>query len=723
MGIERFLERIAAFFRLPYWPYDPAAEIAREGVGTWRPASVAAWTMMGAALLATWSVTTYPVLLIELTVLLAAAFPVNYALHYRTTSRLLVNWVVFSLSAVLGVIQLGPLWPLRHGWFVADNVESMSFLILCFAWIMVFRAYALRTSTELVQTILPCGSIILLVLLLRPEALTLGCMALVVAGALALLAAEARINSRQGFHPVHQIERTHVARRRTGLFYSWGTIYILVLLVAVGVAYAAAQSELSGGLGERLRIAMAQRVLAIFQFHENFALPDTAVNLARLTAWPNTALTVFTVRSKQPGNWRTLTYHTYTGAFWQRGVLHQDKAHQQGQTWQIPLTGSGVAARPGTRVEQTFVAKKSLLGSLPALFCPVELQLDTEGVAAAMARRRNKLVRYASDRALTIPVGVPPGTVYHVVSYVPPVLPISQPGVEVLPAELARDLQLPDTLPQRVRDLARKITVGATTPYEQARDIEQYLMYGYKYTLQVHTAWPNDFVDTFLFVTQKGFCHHFAGSMVVLCRCLGLPTRLASGYLRGEEDPNDPDLYTVREKDAHVWPEVYFAGKGWTAFDPTPAAPAETNVFADAWKQIVTQTVQGNASVWSWVRMNWPQLVAGLVGLVLLTWWAGWRREQRRWAAFGSQRELARVVRAYVRLRRLLVRRGAPDSPALGPREFLTQLPTPAQSVEEEAAALTEKYLRARFSGRPVDDRQATAAEQLLQAVRRGLRH
>jgi len=43
------------------------------------------------------------------------------------------------------------------------------------------------------------------------------------------------------------------------------------------------------------------------------------------------------------------------------------------------------------------------------------------------------------------------------------------------------------------------------------------------------------------------------------------------GFAQGEYEP--PDSYTVLEKDAHAWPEVYFPGFGWVEFEPTSSQP------------------------------------------------------------------------------------------------------------------------------------------------------
>jgi hypothetical protein len=48
---------------------------------------------------------------------------------------------------------------------------------------------------------------------------------------------------------------------------------------------------------------------------------------------------------------------------------------------------------------------------------------------------------------------------------------------------------------------------------------------------------------------------------------------MSVGYAEGEFDPQT-DIYTVRRRDSHAWPEVYFMDYGWVAFEPTTSQPA-----------------------------------------------------------------------------------------------------------------------------------------------------
>ena len=130
-------------------------------------------------------------------------------------------------------------------------------------------------------------------------------------------------------------------------------------------------------------------------------------------------------------------------------------------------------------------------------------------------------------------------------------------------------LQLPEELPQRVRDLAVEASGGADNAYDTAKAIEGRLK-TYTYNLNIHAPPEGaDGVDFFLFTQREGYCDYSASSMTVLLRAVGVPARYVLGYATGEWDAEDAKS-TVRELNYHSWVEVYFPGFGWRTFEPTP---------------------------------------------------------------------------------------------------------------------------------------------------------
>ncbi len=133
-------------------------------------------------------------------------------------------------------------------------------------------------------------------------------------------------------------------------------------------------------------------------------------------------------------------------------------------------------------------------------------------------------------------------------------------------------LQLPITLPDRVRDLAERITEGAETPLDKALAVQSYLRSegGFEYSQDIESPPPNaDGVDWFLFETKTGYSDYFGSAMTVMLRSVDVPARMAAGYAPGELDITG--RWAVRDRDSHGWTQVYFPGHGWIDFEPTTA--------------------------------------------------------------------------------------------------------------------------------------------------------
>jgi hypothetical protein len=133
------------------------------------------------------------------------------------------------------------------------------------------------------------------------------------------------------------------------------------------------------------------------------------------------------------------------------------------------------------------------------------------------------------------------------------------------------DLQ-PGTAGPDVRALLASILEAARprNAYDTARVIESYLSDPGNFTYDTNVldveCGDRGVADCFA-VSRRGYCEHFATTMVVMLRVRGIPARLVEGYLPGERDA--AGVETIRRSRAHAWVEAWFPGYGWVDFDPT----------------------------------------------------------------------------------------------------------------------------------------------------------
>lgn len=267
-------------------------------------------------------------------------------------------------------------------------------------------------------------------------------------------------------------------------------------------------------------------------------------------------------------------------------------------------------------------------------------------------------------------------------------------------------LQLPATLPQRVRDLAHQITSGAATPYAQALRLQTYLRETRPYRLDVPPP-PSgqDAVDYFLFNAPGGFCSYYASAMAVMLRVEGIPARVVAGYTTGEFD-YELNAYRVPASAAHAWVEVYFPDYGWVEFEPTAALSVfpygETSTpltyATPALPPLLESLKPLSASPWGLGLI----ITVLLIGGASLMWqWRLARRRTPRQQAFAT----------YWAARRALGL-GAPASTT--PNEFLAAAATGLENLPQVLAALrglTTLYVQAAFSPRPIQPDEARLAQ------------
>lgn len=277
--------------------------------------------------------------------------------------------------------------------------------------------------------------------------------------------------------------------------------------------------------------------------------------------------------------WRDRVYETYADGAWQSG--HEITARVEVDESDLLLPGYESRALGTVRIT---TGRNILL-----------LHTPTQPLSVS----RNADFTYSPNAdgswdisALAVPLVLRSGETYEAEAYFTEatVLQLREAGTEYPDWVSERYLQLPPEISTRTLELAVQVAEGLENPFDIATAITQWLRENIDYVDSVEAV-PEGFepVDWVLFERQQAFCNYYATAQILMLRSLGIPARMAVGYAQGDvaesnvllggqdvEVENLPEgilqearFYTVRQRDAHAWPEVYFPGYGWVEFEPT----------------------------------------------------------------------------------------------------------------------------------------------------------
>jgi transglutaminase-like putative cysteine protease len=141
------------------------------------------------------------------------------------------------------------------------------------------------------------------------------------------------------------------------------------------------------------------------------------------------------------------------------------------------------------------------------------------------------------------------------------------------PASLGTYRTFPRNLPTSIIRTAQDVTKDADTDYAQAVLLQRWFRRsgGFEYSTDAPPVksgdGSTDAIAAFL-EAKKGYCVHFASAMALMARTLGIPARVAVGFLPGKQQADGS--WVITAQDAHAWPELYFPSVGWVRFEPTP---------------------------------------------------------------------------------------------------------------------------------------------------------
>ena len=148
------------------------------------------------------------------------------------------------------------------------------------------------------------------------------------------------------------------------------------------------------------------------------------------------------------------------------------------------------------------------------------------------------------------------------------------------PADEGITLDLPNGMSQQIATLAADVTQGVGSDGARALALLDFFhSRSFRYSTAAVPGSAMGTLTDFLLNSRSGYCEQFAGGMAAMARTLGIPSRVAIGFLPGRQVG---DHWEVSLRGMHAWTELYFDRFGWVPFDPTPAAALGTIPSASA---------------------------------------------------------------------------------------------------------------------------------------------
>ena len=272
---------------------------------------------------------------------------------------------------------------------------------------------------------------------------------------------------------------------------------------------------------------------------------------------------------------RLVSLQNFSGSNWAPDAFRQRSANEVSAIGAPP----GLSPDVATTEDQVFVSVDNLTSPWLPLPYPTsrvggldgDWYWDTDGLAV---KSPNRDARNENYRATSLMIAPTPAQ-------------LTSAGTTV-PAGFERFLALPAAMPRVISETASRVAGGARSNYEKALLLQGFFRDGefqYSETAPVDQGYDGTgmtVIASFL-RAKEGYCIHFASAMAVMARSLGIPSRVAVGFLPGTQLPellNGRTAFTITSHNLHAWPELYFEGIGWTRFEPT-VSRGEVPAYAD----------------------------------------------------------------------------------------------------------------------------------------------
>lgn len=540
------------------------------------------------------------------------------------------------------------------------------------------------------------------------------------AGWLLILAADQRDNVRRwgGLAATTRIRGLSTGARRTGLV----AITLASILAVILPMRGSMPWDTGTGTGSGGGSATASGPVIL----------DPLVSMRRSLIQANdTEVLSYTTQAKNPSYLRVSVLETFDGTTWspREGLA-------SGRDGGVPLPANVlsdfVAVNDSNRVRggdsyAYDITVTSLQNTYLPLPYPVSQIDDSGGLGDDWSLDPSTGVAFSADTAAT-------GTSYRVAALDPRIQSGQLRDAAAAKGDFWPQLNLPGGMTPRIREIAREVTALAETPYDKAVALQRWFTRdgGFTYSTGVRSGADADYVAEFL-EERVGYCEQFAGSMAIMARSLGIPSRVVVGFTQGSQD--EDGVWRVTVRDAHAWPELWFEGVGWARFEPTPrsggtvlapeyarAADGDIPVGGDDTRGLIDGEGFDPVALDRPSELSLPIApiaLLALLGMVLLLAVPMTRRLVRRHRRLHARQYAAMVDGAWAEVGDLAIDHGQPWSVFSTPRQAAERL---SRGMSEPAAEALRRLRREVEQVRYSADAGASGTAERAEAIRADVR-
>jgi transglutaminase-like putative cysteine protease len=168
---------------------------------------------------------------------------------------------------------------------------------------------------------------------------------------------------------------------------------------------------------------------------------------------------------------------------------------------------------------------------------------------------------------------MPSGYNYAVTSFVPEKIILSDGSI---PQEIKERYAVSYTGCPGLAEMAAEATAGSETQQEKTYALMDYMEENFSYDPSVTLGDGDQSLNVYINQQRSGDALLAATAMILLCREVGIPARLVTGFVPRTFN-EESGRFEVYDSDTTIWVDIYFPHSGWLPYDPTPT-PKDTLV-------------------------------------------------------------------------------------------------------------------------------------------------